>query len=320
MIAGRDSRRRYILLVIVLTCVTLITLDQRAEDKGPVGALGRLAHRVVSPIASAAHDVFAPIGDWFAGLTDGGELREQNRELRRRVAELETEVARNESALEQYEVWSRLFGEVWLDDIPSVPALVTSGSVGNFERTVVLNKGTESGIRVGYAVVGEAGLVGRVVEAWSGGSKVELVTQASFGVAVRLTDQRIKGPAEVTGRSGVLSLNLSSADLTEDQLASIVVGDLVETCGCDGSAYPPGIPVGTVESVEQQQSGISVIVRIRPSLDRPSLEAVRVLRWDPGDAVPEELEATTTTEAPAETGSTTSTAGDGDDPGDGSAG
>ena len=129
MVGARDARRRYIVLVIVLSCVTLITLDQRAEDDGPLGALGRIAHRIVGPISGAAASVAEPVGDWFAGLTDGGELRRQNRELKSRVAELETEVARQRSALEQNEVFAKLFGEVWLDDIPSEPALVVAGSV-----------------------------------------------------------------------------------------------------------------------------------------------------------------------------------------------
>ena len=41
------SRRRYVLLIIVLTAVTLITLDTRNGRSGPLGALGRAAHTIV---------------------------------------------------------------------------------------------------------------------------------------------------------------------------------------------------------------------------------------------------------------------------------
>jgi rod shape-determining protein MreC len=314
MISDRAARRRYVLVVIVLACVTLITLDQSADDKGPLGVAGRAAHRVVGPIAGAANSVFSPIGDWLAGLTDGGALRKDNRELRNRVQELESEIQAAEGALSENERFNELFGQVWLDDIPSVGATVIAGSPGNFERSVIVNRGSEAGIRAGQPVVGPGGLVGRIESAWQGGAKVVLITDPSFGVSVRLQDQRITGPAETSTRSGTLVLNLSSADLSDEQIESIVEGDVVETCGCDGSEYPPGIPLGFVEAVERQQSGIAVIVRIRPTLDRPSLELVKVMRWEPDDPVPPELVATTT---PRSTTSTTSSDADGNRDGGG---
>ncbi len=318
MISDRSARRRYVLVVIVLTCVTLITLDQSADDKGPLGAVGRAAHRVVSPIAGAANSVFSPIGDWLAGLTDGGQLRKANRELRNRVQELESEIQAAEGALAENERFNELFGQVWLDDIPSVGATVIAGSPGNFERSVILNRGSEEGIRPGQPVIGPGGLVGRVESAWKGGAKVVLITDPSFGVSVRLQDQRITGPAETSARSGTLVLNLSSADLSDEQIESIIEGDVVETCGCDGSEYPPGIPLGYVEAVERQQSGIAVIVRIRPTLDRPSLELVKVMLWEPNDPVPPELVATTTPNPTTSVATTSSTsAGEGEGEGDG---
>jgi rod shape-determining protein MreC len=302
---GRDGRRRYALILIVLTSITLITLDQRADDKGPIGAVARVAHRIVAPISGAARSVFGPVGDWLAGITDGGELRDQNRDLKNELKTLQAKIRDAERALDDNKKFKALFDEVWLDDIPSKEARIVAGSPGNFERTVVLSKGTESGIEVGYPVVGPDGLVGRVIDAWDGGSKVLLITDATFGVSVRLQDQRIRGPAEGQSGSPTLKLNLSSADLSEDQVASILPDDRVETCGCDESEYPPGIPVGEVVRTEQQTSGISIIVRIRPYLDSASLEYVKVLLWDPGDPVPSELAATTTTSAPAATTSTT---------------
>jgi rod shape-determining protein MreC len=266
-------------------------------------------------VSGGLHSVFTPIGDWFAGLTDGGELRRQNRELKNELKDLQGRIRDADAAIEENQRYKALFGEVWLDDIPVREAKIIAGSAGNFEDTAVLNKGTEQGIRVGQPVVGPDGLVGRIVEAWNGGSEVLFVTDPTFGVAVRLQDQRIRGPAEGQAGASTLKLNLSSADLSEEQVASIVEGDVVETCGCNGSEYPPGIPLGLVTKVEQQTSGISIIVRIRPFLDRASLEYVKVLLWETGDAVPPELEATTTTTAAASTTTSTTLADPSGDPG-----
>jgi rod shape-determining protein MreC len=304
---SRDGRRRYVLILIVLTAITLITLDQRADDKGPIGAAARVAHRIVSPIAGAADRVFSPVGDWLAGLTDGGDLRRQNRELTEALLEERAKNRDADRAIAENREYHRLTGEPWLDDIEHVWATVIAGAPGNFERTIVLNKGTESGIETGFPVVGADGLVGRVVEAWNGGSKVLLVTDGTFGVAVRLTEQRIRGPAETHAESRTLRLNLNVADVTQDQIDSIERGDDVETCGCDGSEFPPGIPVGEVERVEVQPSQISVEVRIRPLLETASLEHVKVLLWRAGDPVPASLTPTTTVTTTTLAATTTST-------------
>jgi rod shape-determining protein MreC len=286
-VSGRDRRRRYSLALIVLTCITLITLDRRADDRGPLGVVGRVAHRIVSPISAAVDSVFDPVGEWLAGVFDGGELRRQNEALRAEVAELQGQIRESDRALAENEEFRKFFGLVWLGDIPTVGATVVADAPpGNFEKTVELNRGSEAGIKVGYAVIVPNGLAGRVVEAWQGGSKVLLITDPTFGVSVRLQDQRIRGPAEGQPGSSTLKLNLSSADLSREQQESIVVGDPVDTCGCDDSEYPPGVPVGSVVRKEQQTSGIALIVRVRPYLDVASLEHVVVLLWEPGDPVP----------------------------------
>lgn len=312
-VSGRDRRRRYSLALIVLTCITLITLDRRADDRGPLGVVGRVAHRIVSPISAAVDSVFDPVGDWLAGVFDGGDLRRQNEALRREIAELQGQIREADRALAENEEFRKFHGLIWLGDIPTVGATVVADAPpGNFEKTVELNRGSEAGIKVGYAVVVPNGLAGRVVEVWQGGSKVLLISDPTFGVSVRLQDQRIRGPAEGQPGSSTLKLNLSSADLSPEQEESILVGDPVDTCGCDASEYPPGLPVGSVVRKEQQTSGISLIVRVRPYLDIASLEHVIVLLWEPGDPVPPPSSSTTipapttTTPQPGTAGSTSS--------------
>ena len=87
--ARRASRRRYVLLLIVLTCLTLITLDTRNGRSGPLGAVGRVAHRIVSPVQGAVDDVARPVGDWWDGVTDSGDLKRENRELEEEIAALQ---------------------------------------------------------------------------------------------------------------------------------------------------------------------------------------------------------------------------------------
>src|SRR5260370_21274302 len=77
------NRRRTILALIVLTAVTLITLDVRGS--GPISALRGGAHDVVNPIAGVFDTVFSPVGDWIDGVTSAASLKDENAQLRRRL-------------------------------------------------------------------------------------------------------------------------------------------------------------------------------------------------------------------------------------------
>ena len=90
----RASRRRSVLVVIVLTAITLITLDTRNGRSGPVGALGRAAHTLVSPVQGAVNDVASPVSDWWHGVTDSGNLKKENRDLKNQVAALQGQQTR----------------------------------------------------------------------------------------------------------------------------------------------------------------------------------------------------------------------------------
>src|SRR5262245_54353596 len=132
MIGYRRANRRYVILILVLTAVTLITLDSRRDSDGALGAVGRAAHTVVSPIEGAVDSIKQPIGDWFDGVTDGRSIKSENRRLRDELGRLEDERRRAEAALTQNETFRRLLDLPVLDDVPRVNARVVNRAPGNF--------------------------------------------------------------------------------------------------------------------------------------------------------------------------------------------
>ena len=76
------SRRRFVLLVIVLTAVTLITLDTRSGRTGPLGALGRGRTRSCRRSRARSTTSPGPVGDWWSGVIDSGDIKRENRKLR----------------------------------------------------------------------------------------------------------------------------------------------------------------------------------------------------------------------------------------------
>jgi rod shape-determining protein MreC len=303
---GRGGRRRYVLVLLVLTSVTLITLDQRQGNSGPVGTLGRFAHRVVSPVSDLSSSALNPVSDWFDGVLHAGSLKRDNARLKRDLSAARIQVLRGEAALRENQLLSKLDGEPYLDAIKSVVGRVVTSSPGNFNRTITLDHGSEKGIQTGMPVVAADGLVGRVTQVWLGGCNVLLLDDSQFGVGVRMVRERTPGIAG--GQAGRSTLNVEiGGPLPPAKRPRI--GELAETSGLQGTTFPPFIPVGTVLSVTVSDDGLSISVRLAPLVDVNNLEFVKVLLWTSGSPVPPALHsiATTTTKPKTKTSSTTTT-------------
>src|SRR6185503_20446047 len=128
MIGYRRANRRYVLLLLVLTAITLITLDSRREQPGALGAVGRAAHALVSPIERAVNAVASPVSDWFSGVTDGGSLKRDNRRLTTEVQRLQNQERDAKTAIEQNETLQALLDLPVLKEVPRVTARVVNRS------------------------------------------------------------------------------------------------------------------------------------------------------------------------------------------------
>jgi rod shape-determining protein MreC len=304
--ARRASRRRYVLLVIVLACLTLITLDTRSGRTGPLGSIGRLAHRAMSPIEGAVNDVTGPIGDWWSGLVDSGHLKRENRRLEQENAALRGEQISAAEAIKENEELKKLLSLQSLLDVRSVNGLIVGRDPGNFDPTLTIDKGSESGIALDMPVIAPEGIVGKVIEVWDGGSKIQVLTDPEFSVGVQTPGHGVAAPAT----TGIASGQVGSHDLavTFDAGTKVLRGDAIVTSP-QSTLFPPGLPVGTIDTFTSQPGDTGINATITPYVHLGSLQHVTVLLWPDGHIGPvlrtTTTTATTTTSIPASTSTTT---------------
>ncbi|MGZ6913471.1 MAG: hypothetical protein ACXVJS_18145 [Acidimicrobiia bacterium] len=62
------------LILLVLTSITLITLDTRGGDSGVGGRIRNTARDVFSPIQDGVDAGLRPIEDWWDGVTRAGDI------------------------------------------------------------------------------------------------------------------------------------------------------------------------------------------------------------------------------------------------------
>jgi len=145
--------------------------------------------------------------------------------------------------------------------------------------SLLLDRGTDDGLRRGLPVVAGSSLAGFVAECGAKTALVQLLddparrgTDARIAVGVRVF--RAGAPQAFEGalsgeKRGVLKVRLLPA-------GSVAVGDVVATSAADPSV-PAGLLVGTVESVEEDRHLGLATAFVRPSADLASVRTLVVL-------------------------------------------
>ena len=139
----RDTRRRYVLALLVVTSLALITVD--SGGSGVISSLRSSAHDVISPVQNVVDDAFNPIRDWASDVTDAGKLRSENQALRKQIDALQGKVNRDRAVGSQVSQLEKLLDLPTIEDATGVAARVIGGAAGNFERTIEIDRGTHPG-------------------------------------------------------------------------------------------------------------------------------------------------------------------------------
>jgi rod shape-determining protein MreC len=269
----RGGKARYRLALLVLTAVTLLTLDFRGF--GPLESAQSTARDLLSPVRSGAETVTSPIGDAFRGVIDYGDLKDENAKLRAELEEARGQQLEGEAASEELARLKEQLDLPQLDGIGTVVARIAAGPAGNFEENVVeIDKGSSSGLREGMPVMTNAGLVGKLVRVDRNRSVVELVTAADFAVGVRIGNE--VALARGTGSGSTLR---ATEGLSRDNPAQI--DEPVLTNGGAGSTFPPGVPVGRVSAIDKTSAVPVIDVALEADIE--NLDYVTVLLYTPSE-------------------------------------
>ena len=218
---------------------------------------------VVSPIyviAESPYSVVASAGETFASRAT---LKADNEALRRRLLELApvsqqvaTLTEENARLRELLGSRRRLGNEVLVAELVGI--VPTPNTL-----QVEIDKGANSHVSVGQAVIDADGLFGQVVEVAAATSRVMLIADASHAVPVEVNRNNFRSIAAGTGKLD--ELELEYVPITAD----IQVDDLLVSSGLGGH-FPRGYPVGVVTKVIADPKVPYAQVKVRPlaSLDR----------------------------------------------------
>ena len=255
--------------LLLLTIISMVVDRRPGEGDGALPWWQAVVLEVTAPIERI---VSAPIDGLRALFTDYVDLlgvRSDNRRLRRRIAEIESENLQFREALVSSGHLSRVASMRDEVEIPMLPAEVVGLDVAPWFRSVLIDRGTQHGVEPGHPVITHEGVVG-VVTATSGhAAKTMLLLDRQSAVDALVQRSRARGVLRGVGRARLeFEFVVRSAD--------VVVGDEVVTSGL-GGVFPKGLRLGRVAELRDAGGRLTRIAVIEPAVDLGRLEQVFVM-------------------------------------------
>ncbi|MDD5557120.1 MAG: rod shape-determining protein MreC [bacterium] len=264
--------RRRILWIAAAAALVLALLSMPERAAGPARA-GLL--RSLSPVVRFGHGVIAGASGMRGLWASRARLADENDLLRKRVKALTME---NLSLLQLRSENRRLRRLLdFRDAAPRrmLPAQVVGRDTRQWYGSILIDRGSDDGVRPDMAVVSEDGLVGKVIEALPGVSRVLLLVDRT---------SRVGGVVERTRETGVVEgTSFNTCRLTYlPRRTEARPGDRVLSSGM-GGVYPKGLYVGEVTGVHEGEYGLFSYADLSTGVNFSMLEEVLVVAGAGGD-------------------------------------
>jgi rod shape-determining protein MreC len=271
---GGGNRSRLLLVLLLVSSLFLITLDLRGVNLA--GSIRSGVSTVISPVENLFSKLLSPVGNLARDVKNFGQSKKKIAELSKQVDELKAKQIIDEDTVGQLNQLKNVLDLAGRGGYKVVSArVINRGSTESFKETLTIDVGSSDGISRNMTVISESGLVGVIKSVGSNSSIVLLMSDPTFKIGVRIAGTQSIGV--VSGQGGSTYL-LQLLDATGE----IKVGDTLVARGSqDGRPFVPGVPVGTVTTVQSNASSITQNADVASMTNLEKLSIVAVVITPP---------------------------------------
>lgn len=258
------------IVITILILVIIVIFSNNTDSE--VSFIENAATKLVMPVQNGLTYIKNKISGNSTFFTDINNLKEENKELKEKNSELEQQVRELENIKSENETLKE-----YLDltekyaEYKTVPAYIINKDISNYSKTIVINVGTEDGIKENMTVIADQGLVGHVISVTSNTAKIRTIIDTSSSVSGLLstTDESIVCKGTLEEESALKAIYIPDND-------GVMQGDSVETSGL-GGIYPKGIHIGSVKKVVNTKNITDRYAIIETAVDFEKLDTVLVI-------------------------------------------
>lgn len=265
------SRYRNVSILAALLFGQVLALAvqvQRPTENRSTRLIRIWAVSAVTPLEKGIVGLQSGIGNLWHSYFYLRGVRQENRDLRKKIQDLEIERVRLNEDAEQARRLQLLLGfkEQYISQTVAAQVIGSSGSEQS--RSVYIDKGSSDGVKPDMPVITADGIVGKVLRVFKSTSQVLLINDQTSGVGAILEKSRLQGVLRGTPAGEVVLEKVMSDEPVQP-------GEQVLTSGGD-QIFPKGLPVGTVTKVSPGAE-LFLNIRVKPAADMTRLEEVLVI-------------------------------------------
>ena len=267
----RDKKSGIIGIIVTIIILILLVIFTNSNSDN-VSVIENIANAFVVPVENSLTYLKNKLNNNDSFFENIEELKKENEELKSRNSELELtlreyEIIKNENdQLKQQLDLSEKYAQY-----TTVPGTIISRDISNYSKTLVINIGSDNGIKENMTVIADEGLVGYVVSVTSNTAKIQTIVDSASATSCLASSTRDNMICKGTVEN---SSTLRASNIATE--ANIIQGDSVETSGL-GGIYIKGIHVGKIKKVENGTNKTDSYAIIETAVDFDKLETVLVV-------------------------------------------
>ena len=261
------------LLFLLMAQVIVLATQVRRPDTATGESMSLVRTWVVQifvPGEKAITSIGSGVRNLWKDYIDLRDVRAQNEELKAQLDRLRLEQVSLAEDAGQARRLQALLGFKQKFIAQTVAAQVIGSTGTDRSRAFTIDKGSKDGIKADMPVITPKGIVGKVYKVFSRSAQVLEINDATSGAGVMLGRSRLRAVMRGTS-SGIPEIMHIMADEKIDP------GETVVSSGGD-QIYPPGLPVGTVQSTTPDpEGGPFMVVQVKPSANLDKVDEVLVI-------------------------------------------
>jgi len=236
----KGAAQRFSLLVLIIISVILLSLDFYKAK--PLNIFRSISKDIIYRGSFIISLPFKSLDRGYKTVKTHFTLYDDYQNLKNELYILKAQQSEIEFLKMQNKELKIVISDVLHTNIKNVIAKVILDKQSPFLKSIILNKGTNSNLKKGMAVLHKKNMVGRIVEVNYLSSRALLINDLNSKIPVKI---------QPSGENAIMSgegNNLASLDFLP-KLSTIEEENIVFTSGSDG-VFDDGIPIGKITEIE----------------------------------------------------------------------
>ena len=216
-------------------------IDYRFKTLDPIRNNVNWVLRPLEYLMLTPRNVYQASTEYF---TTRSTLEQENQIFKARQAELALLANQSEFLLIENQNLRQLMDLQKQVGFKTLPVEILFNPPNPISQRVVINRGSDDGLKLGNPIANDAGILGQVVRLYDHSAEVSLLEDRDFAVPVQVARNGLRAAVFGAGRGNPLELRYLPV------ASDLEVGDILITSGIDG-VYPPGFAVAVISRIER---------------------------------------------------------------------